>query len=301
MEYWPLRAPNADFRLSVDQTTRLLSRIGERGGKMLAAELLKLVTAQVPLAQCTIFAYGAHRSPKVISFADRARMLELPSISHSYAARFYSLDGNQQAMAHHLQASAGERILVQRQSLEDIAHREYRRICYEAPRISERLALLTQCEGDRWLSVNFYRGYEHPPFSANEINLIEAMTPLIMQIVRLEYRAHLETNAMPAVLADRVIALFPELTRRDRELLQLMLGGAEVNAISSAMGVQLSSAATYIKRLYRKLGIASQRELLALATQPRERFEEAHPAACSGSNGRAWAARQAPAPARPRN
>jgi DNA-binding CsgD family transcriptional regulator len=34
-----------------------------------------------------------------------------------------------------------------------------------------------------------------------------------------------------------------------------------------SMGIQLSSAATYIKRLYRKLGVSGQRELLALATQ----------------------------------
>jgi DNA-binding CsgD family transcriptional regulator len=33
------------------------------------------------------------------------------------------------------------------------------------------------------------------------------------------------------------------------------------------MGIQCSSAATYIKRLYRKLGISGQRELLALASQ----------------------------------
>jgi len=72
---------------------------------------------------------------------------------------------------------------------------------------------------------------------------------------------------MPALLSERVVSLYPELTRRDQELLQLMLAGCEVEAISASMGIQLSSAATYIKRLYRKLGISGQRELLALATQ----------------------------------
>ncbi|TDF83927.1 helix-turn-helix transcriptional regulator [Pseudomonas sp. H9] len=269
MEYWPLRASASDYRLSVEQTASLLSRVGERHGKMLAADLLKLVSAQVPLAQCTIFAYSANRNPQIISFADFARMIELPKISSNYADRFYSLDGNQQAMAARLPASTGERILVQRQFAEDIAHRDYRRICYELPQISERVALLTHCDADRWLSVNFYRGREHGHFSRSEIDCIETAAPLIMQIVRLHYRAYLEANEMPALLSHRVSQLCPQLTRRDQELLQLMLAGCEIDAIGVEMGIQLSSAATYIKRLYRKLGISSQRELLALATQPR--------------------------------
>lgn len=269
MEYWPLRVSNTDYRLDVDQTVSLLSRVGERQGKMLAADILKLVSAQVPLAQCTIFAYPPNRGPQIISFADRARMIQLSKISTNYAERFYSMDGNQQAMVTRTPASTAERILVQRQSVDDIVHRDYRRICYEQPQISERVALLTHCDGDRWLSVNFYRGREHGHFSAGEIDFIETAAPLIIQLSRLHYRAYLEANEMSALLSERVIKVYPELTRRDHELLQLMLSGCDVETISVSMGIQHSSAATYIKRLYRKLGISGQRELLALATQPK--------------------------------
>ncbi|WP_449433058.1 helix-turn-helix transcriptional regulator [Pseudomonas putida] len=270
MEYWPLRAPSTDYRLTVDQTVSLLSRVGEHHGRTLADEILKLVGAQVPLAQCTIFAYSANRSPQVISFADRARITGLSKISNNYAERFYTLDGNQQAMLTRPALATCERILVQRQAVEDIAHRDYRRICYELPQITERVALLTHCEGGRWLSVNVYRGREHGHFSLNEIDFIEFIAPLIMQTVRLHYRAYLQANELPILLSERVIDLYPELTRRDQALLQLMLGGGEVETISASMGIQLSSAATYIKRLYRKLGVSGQRELLALATRPLE-------------------------------
>ena len=267
MEFWPLRPSTSAFRLPIEQIATLLSRTSESHGKLLAADMLKLVSAQVPLAQCTIFAYSPNRSPQIISFADRARMIELPRISSNYAERFYSMDGNQQAMTARPALSTADRIMVQRQAIEDIAHRDYRRICYELPQISERVALLTHCEGNRWLSVNFYRGREHGRFSPNEINVIETAAPLIVQISRLHYRAYLEANEMPALLSERVVSLYPELTRRDQELLQLMLAGCEVEGISVSMGIQLSSAATYIKRLYRKLGVSGQRELLALATQ----------------------------------
>ncbi|OUM37259.1 helix-turn-helix transcriptional regulator [Pseudomonas putida] len=267
MEFWPLRPSTTDLRLSIEQTATLLSRTTESHGKLLAADMLKLVSAHVPLAQCTLFAYSPNRSPQVISIADRARMLELPRISSNYAERFYSLDGNQQAMSTRPALPTADRIMVQRQSIEDITHRDYRRVCYELPQISERVALLTQCDGNRWLSVNFYRGREHGRFSAHEINVIETVAPLIVQISRLHYRAYLEANEMPALLSERVVSLYPELTRRDQELLQLMLAGCEVEGISVSMGIQLSSAATYIKRLYRKLGVSGQRELLGLATQ----------------------------------
>ena len=124
MEFWPLRPTTTDFRLSIEQTTTLLSRTRESHGKLLAADMLKLVSAQVPLAQCTIFAYSPNRSPQVISFADRARMIELPRISSNYAERFYSMDGNQQAMTARPTLPAADRIMVQRQGIEDIANRD---------------------------------------------------------------------------------------------------------------------------------------------------------------------------------
>jgi len=267
MQYWPLRSSGSEYRLNAGQAAALLSRVGENRSRLLASDLLQLVCTQVPLAQCTIFAYPQQRNPHIVSFADRARMAQLPNISANYAERFYSLDGNQQAMAGRPPASGAERIMVQRQATDDIAHQDYRRICYEQPQISERVALLGHCDGGRWLSVNFYRGREHGRFSSGEIEFIETLAPFVMQVVRLHYRAYVEANEMPTLLGERVVRLHPELTRRDRELLRLLFGGCDVAAIASRMGIQCSSAATYIKRLYRKLGISGQRELLALASQ----------------------------------
>ncbi len=72
---------------------------------------------------------------------------------------------------------AGESTIVQRQSIDDIAHTEYRRICYEQPQICERVALLTRCESNCWLSVNFYRGREHGHFSEQDMNYLETIAP----------------------------------------------------------------------------------------------------------------------------
>lgn len=268
MHYWPLRAGRVEHSLNIGHAASLFARVGENRARLLAADLLQLIGPGVPLAQCTIFAYAPRRNPQVFSFADRAREVALPRISHNYAERFYSQDGNQQAMA---RRGGAERIMVQRQSIDDITHPEYRRVCYEQPRISERVALLTQCENERWLSLNFYRGREHGYFSPREMDYLETLAPLLTQAVRLHYQAWLQANETPLLLAERVAAEHPGLTLRERTLLRLMLTGADSAALAEQLGVQPSSAATYVKRLYRKLGIGGLRELLGLATEARWR------------------------------
>lgn len=74
---------------------------------------------------------------------------------------------------------------------------------------------------------------------------------------------------MPSLLSQRVELLYPELTRRDRELLRHLLSGLGAEDIAPLMGIQCSSAATYIKRLYRKVGVSAHRELLGLVVRGR--------------------------------
>jgi hypothetical protein len=97
MSYWALNPVDADFRPNVGQVAQMRSGVGQIRPNVLAAELLQLVCEQAPLAQCTIFAYDSGRSARVVSFADRARTIELPEISLNYAERFYRLDGNRPA------------------------------------------------------------------------------------------------------------------------------------------------------------------------------------------------------------
>ena len=116
----------------------------------------------------------------------------LPRISQDYVTRFYPLDGSVQVMQAELAAGAqcqpgNPHILLHRQKGADIAHREYRAICYELPQVAERLAILALHEGERWLSVNFYRGVEHGPFDDAAIAVVEAFAPLVVQAVRLHY------------------------------------------------------------------------------------------------------------------
>ncbi len=270
MNYWPLNTPHGQPPVTTGQIAHLLARVGEDCRTWLATELLTLVRGAMPLAQCTIFAYPDDQGPHVLSCSDQSRLVQISRISRDYIERFYSLDGNRQVMLGHKPKQGGARTLAQLQSAGDITHRDYRRICYEQPQISQRMALLNhQHEGGGWLSINFYRGREHGDFNREEIEFIESIAPLLIQVTRLHYRAFIEANQMAVLLSQRVEQLYPELTRRDRELLRHVLSGLRAEDIAPLMGIQVSSAATYLKRLYRKVGVSGHRELLGLVVRGR--------------------------------
>lgn len=272
--YWPLPSQSgAGFDIPLAQVTALLQKLGLSGRHAVAEDLLRLVGSHVPLAQCTIFSYEGQGRPRIVAVGDRARTQALPRISQDYVSRFYPLDGSVQVMRAELAAAqkappSHPHILLHRQKGEDIAHREYREICYELPQVAERLAILALYEGQRWLSVNLYRGLEHGPFDEAAIAAVQAFAPLIVQAVRLHYAGQVLHNDLSELLLARLLRCCPELSKRDVDVVRGILAGQSTEGIADRMGIALSSAQTYLKRVYRKLGVSGQRELLGLLLAP---------------------------------
>ena len=96
--YWVL-APQSGWGVEIPltQVTSLMGKLGLSGRHAVAEALLRLVGSQVPLAQCTIFAYEGHTRPRILAVGDRARTEALPRISQDYVTRFYPLDGSDKA------------------------------------------------------------------------------------------------------------------------------------------------------------------------------------------------------------
>jgi DNA-binding CsgD family transcriptional regulator len=272
--YWAL-APQtgAECDVPLKDVTGLLQKLGLSGGHAVAEALLLLVGSRVPLAQCAIFSYDGSGRPRIVAVGDRARTQALPRISQDYVTRFYPLDGSVRVMQAELAAArsaspANPHILLHRQKGDDIAHTEYRAICYELPQVAERLAILALHEGERWLSVNFYRGIEHGPFDDAAISMVEAFAPLVVQAVRLHYGGQALNHDLAELMLARLLRRCPTLTKRDQDVVRGLLGGLTTEGIADRMGIEVSSAQTYLKRVYRKLGISGQRELLGLLMQP---------------------------------
>lgn len=154
-------------------------------------------------------------------------------------------------------------IVMHRQRPQDITHPEYRQVCYELPEVAERLALLAQFEQRFWMSVNFYRGREHGPFDEAGVAMIQALAPTIFHAVRLHHTGHALQQDLSGLMLARAARRNPGLTQRDQDVLTSLLKGQSADAMAESLGLTVSSAQTYVKRLYRKLGLSGHRELLA--------------------------------------
>ncbi len=266
----PLGASTLDLPLT--QVSALLAKLGLSDRHAVAEEVLHLLGALVPLAQCTIFSFEGSGRPRTVAVGDRARTRELPDISQAYVQRFYRLDGAQQAMqAHEVAARRASpqrpHIVLHRQVASDVRHPEYRQTCYALPQVAERLAILSLHEGRRWLSVNLYRGLEHGLLSDKDIATVEALAPLIVQAVRLHYTGQVLSHDLMALMMDRLALRVParasHLTARDEDVVRGLLQGLSTLELADRLGLTPGSAQTYTKRLYRKLGVSGHKELVA--------------------------------------
>lgn len=258
--------------LPLAQVTALLQKLGLSGRHEVAEDLLRMVNAQVPMAQCTIFSFEGESAPRTVAVGDRSRTAALRRITQDYVTRYHPLDGCREAMRAELDAArrasaAQPHIVLHRQRPQDIAHPDYRHVCYELPRVAERVALLALYEGWRWLSVNFYRGQEHGPLQADDLRRLEALAPLVVHAARLHYAGQLFDADLAEWLLARLHRRHPALTKRDLDVLRGVLHGLDNNALAQRLGLEVSSAQTYVKRVHRKLGVSSQRELLGFLVQ----------------------------------
>lgn len=307
----PSAAPQG-LQVSLAQVNALMAGVGSTHRHAVAEQLLRLVGAHVPLAQCTIFSFERPNRPRIVAMGDRSRTSALPRIAQAYVTRFFRLDpalavvpgvhpvaqsavrvrgagaganggagsnpgANSGAnagptpVAHeHVQSPADPHIILHRQRPQDITHPEYRQVCYELPQVAERLALLARYEGRFWMSVNFYRGVEHGPFDDAGVTIVQAFAPTIVHAVRLHHTGHALQQDLSELMQARAARRNPSLTQRDHDVLASLLKGQTTDAMAESLGLTISSAQTYVKRLYRKLGLSGQRELLAWLMEPGE-------------------------------
>jgi DNA-binding CsgD family transcriptional regulator len=259
--------------LPLGKVTALMGKLGASDRHAVAEEILRLLATWVPMAQCTIFSFEGAGRPRTLAVGDQARTRALPDISQAYVQRFYRLDGAQHAMQmHHQTALAASpqqpHIVLHRQAAHAVEHPEYRQICYEWPRVAERLAILSLHEGRRWLSVNLYRGQEHGLMTDQELATVQALAPLIVQAVRLHYTGQVLSADLMALLQDRLALRGPPLSPRDLDVVRGLLQGLSTEQLAERMGLTLSSAQTYTKRIYRKLDVSGHKALVAWLLYP---------------------------------
>jgi len=271
MRSWRLASPQCSGQISTARATDLVMAISHPHADTLAASILRTVGESLPVSQCTIFAYEFDARPRTVSAADHRGGRFLRDVAERYAAHFYALDGNRAIIGdtRAAEAPARDALVLHQQRGDEIENDAYRAACYAQPNVSDRLSLLLRPMDRVWLSINLYRDCAYGVFAPGELEWIERVAPLFAHAAKGHYalNGQHQQGAAEAMLA-RVRRVCPTLTPRELDVLRGMLEGASGAEIAERMGVKPASVATYRKRAYARLGIASQRQLFALCMQP---------------------------------
>jgi DNA-binding CsgD family transcriptional regulator len=97
---------------------------------------------------------------------------------------------------------------------------------------------------------------------------VEAFAPMVVHAVRLHHAGQTLDHGLSDLLLERLGGRFPQLTKRDLDVVRSLLAGHATETLADHMGLTVASAQTYQKRVYRKLGVSGQRELLAMLVEP---------------------------------
>ncbi|MDR3097968.1 MAG: LuxR C-terminal-related transcriptional regulator [Paraburkholderia sp.] len=271
MRHWHLDRPGQTSQTGqcdLSRVTRLISALGRDDANALATEVLNLLEPAASVSQCTVFAYEFGNRPRTVSVADHRGGRFLRDVADTYSRLFYALDGNQQIVGGHRgegAGRAGSSLVLHWQSSADIRHDGYRHACYATPNVSDRLSLLLQPAADIWLAINLYRGRDAGNFQPAEVEQVESLAPLIGEAAKHHYALRGQSQmGIPQMMLARLRGLCPTLSKRELDVLRGVLEGKSAAEIAECMGVKPSSAVTYQKRAYQRLGISSQRQLFAL-------------------------------------
>lgn len=143
---------------------------------------------------------------------------------------------------------------------------EHRAKVYEAHGVSERVSVVSAQPDGALFAINVYRHAHQRALRDAELADFGQLGSLLMAMMR-KHLALLPDQAADRH-ADRLLAIRPDLTAREREVCTRILEGMTHDGIAADMGLGVPTVKTYRNRAFVKLGIHFKSELFALMLRP---------------------------------
>lgn len=161
-----------------------------------------------------------------------------------------------------------EPMLVNKMDINDIPDPRYRK-CFELTGVTERLSLYARYASDLYQLSIYRRPATRSGLSAPELKHFTALASLIMttglkhEILRASDNAPQQEIGLPQILS-RLQALPEQLSERECQVCARAAIGRTIKRTAAELDIRPSSVITYRQRAYQKLGVRSQKELVAL-------------------------------------
>ncbi|MCV6587494.1 MAG: helix-turn-helix transcriptional regulator [Marinobacterium sp.] len=134
----------------------------------------------------------------------------------------------------------------------------YRRRFYNVPDLGGKFAIAARDEEtDRLFYINLYRASDSH-FSDDEVSRLEQHSALICALLLRHFREEGQGRAVQSHL------LAAGLSEREAQVCELIAAGHTAKTLARKLNIGETSAITYRKRAYQKLGVSRKSDLLAL-------------------------------------
>ena len=235
-----------------------------------ARELSGVLRAVVPFDYTVVFAYLGATRP--MDLFDDFPVQKRKIFVEDYQEGPYLLDPFYQVYA--------DRVRPGLYRLREIApdrfyHSEYFRSYYRHTGLAEEIGFLVSLPHDMMLVISLMRAGTSSPFSDRDMNKLRRMEPIVHASSARHWRnlGHLGSRAAETETAQpdlnlQVISAFENfgdgvLTRREREVVRMVLRGHSSNSIGRQFQIATGTVKIHRKNIYAKLAISSQSELFS--------------------------------------
>lgn len=254
MKRW--RLPDSDPLVTTSLASTVMAGIGT---DRFAANVLTGMQAILPSSHCTVFALGSDGRVTAISTASTYGEAATETAVEYVRKGFDQQDSNMVWLAKR-KTPARSQTWLSHQLAEEVANELYRRVCYGDVGIRERVSvLLLQADGHR-IALSLYRNLSFSRFTDSDFRTLENCAPLLGAAVT----AHVARVHRATVKAALEQQIQKQLPHRERQVVAHILAGHTTKETAQSMSLSPTTVLTYRYRAFAKLGVRTQRDLLAM-------------------------------------
>lgn len=243
--------------LSLDQpcSRDLAGLIGTIGRPAFEPSLMSLFRDRVGASHLGLFVVNDNNQVKTWSVIDDRNRRETIETTRRFMSRIWSRDAGLFGIG----KDVTEDVFVTRRRASDIPDDEYREICYVQPGVVDRLQM-TMIQRGMAVFLCAYRRANEAMFSEQDTRMAVGLAPMVLAACE----RHLSfSNGRTAYADESPVLDESALSNRERQVADLIAAGSTSREIADALGISHHTVLTYRKRIYEKLGVGTQRDLLA--------------------------------------
>lgn len=234
----------------------LIAAVGTPGFE---SSLLHFTRQTIGCDHVTAFAHSPLTPPRVLLAANCGAQPLARLMAKKYLSSYWQMDPANCIDLRQMRLSS---TVAVRLSSDEIAHDDYHFDCYASADLVDRFSII-RAQDDEVVRLNFYRRSAIGKFRPTDTRSFDSSAEMLLALI-LKHNEILNPGSPPPARETVPTGARLQLPRRESEVCMYIARGLSSRAIADKLGISVNTVLTYRKRIYTRLGISSQNELLRL-------------------------------------